>query len=63
MSSQQVLGHVHENISRLRRHIGTLERTLDFCRAGGHIFSVLCSPLDQPKGLRRGFAFRGGQCR
>lgn len=36
---------------------------LDSSPAGGYISTEICSPLDQPKGLRRGFAFRGLRCR
>lgn len=36
---------------------------LDTAPAGGYIREWICSPLDQPQGLRRGFAFRGLPCR
>ena len=37
--------------------------TLDANRKILHIVCVICSPLDQPKGLWRGFAFQGERCR
>lgn len=36
---------------------------LDTATAGGYTHTWICSPLDQPQGLRRGFAFRGLPCR
>lgn len=41
----------------------TANMGLDKAPAGGYISSVICSPLDQPQGLRRGFTFKGASCR
>jgi hypothetical protein len=35
---------------------------VDIGPGGDYIKYVICSPLDQPKGLRRGFAFKGVLC-
>jgi hypothetical protein len=43
-------------------HRATARRGLDTAPAGDYIKGVICSPLDLPKGLRRGFAFRGFPC-
>lgn len=62
MTNHRLHSQILKESSPSRRHIGTLKSALDPCCSEGYIPCVLCSPLDQPKGLRRGFAFRGVRC-
>ncbi len=50
-------------VVRLRSQDVTSKCELDFFHMKSYFTPIVCSPLDQPKGLRRGFAFLGVQCR
>ncbi len=54
-------GQVPRHLSKSRAEIDTFARCLDgVCtRLLSRYRAGICSPLDQPSGLRRGFAFRG----